>query len=189
MKALWRVLVTIIIFLVIAGIAALLGIYSGTYNIAASVPHLAVTEALLNWTVERSIENHAKSVTVPETVRNVSFKEGFPHYDAMCVYCHGAPGIERSEFGEGLYPLGPPLFQKTLDDEDEDVLSASERFWIVKNGIKMTGMPAFGKTHDDREIWKIVAFLGVLPNLSNSDYLQLRASTSPESHESGESSD
>jgi len=187
MKALWRVLVTIFIFLVIAGIAGLLGIYSGRYNIAASVPHAAVTEALLNWTVERSIENHAGSVTVPEIFSNISFKEGFPPYDAMCIYCHGAPGIGRSEFGEGLYPMGPPLSQKTSDDED--VLSSSELFWVIKNGIKMTGMPAFGKTHDDEEIWKIVAFLGVLPNLSNVDYLQLRTSISSESHEAGEFQD
>jgi hypothetical protein len=183
MKALLRALLTIIISLVIAGILSLLYIYSGAYNIAASVPHAPATEKLLNLIVDSSIENHAKSVSIPNNFKSIDFKEGFPSYDAMCVGCHGAPGIGRSEIGQGLYPMGPSLFKRASGDEDEDVLSPSELFWIVKNGIKMTGMPAFGKTHSDEKIWQIVPFLEALPNLSYYDYVKLRDSASSENHE------
>jgi hypothetical protein len=187
MKSLWRVLITVFVFVVSAGIVTLLYIFSGTYNIAASVPHSAATEKLLDWTLERSIENHSRSVSVPAGFDGIDYEEGFPHYDGMCVDCHGAPGIGRSEFGQGLYPLGPKLSRKVSEADDEDILSPSELFWVVKNGIKMTGMPAFGKTHQDEEIWRIVAFLERLPDLSFSDYIKMQDSGSFEEEDSEES--
>ena len=176
-----------IIALIVIGLLSLLYIYSGVYNIAASVPHSALTRELLELTVERSIEHQAQSVSIPGNFGSIDPKEGFGHYDGMCVDCHGAPGIDRSEFGQGLYPMAPSLFKKTQEDEDEDVLTPSELFWVVKNGIKATGMPAFGKTHDDEKIWSIVAFLGTLPALSPEDYKNLRDAVSPEPAETGQS--
>ena len=77
----------------------------------------------------------------------------------MCVSCHGAPGVDASEAGDGLNPPAPdltlPRVQKRTD---------GELFWLVQNGIRMTGMPAFGTTHKDEEIWKIVAFVRRLPS-------------------------
>ena len=85
----------------------------------------------------------------------------------MCEECHGAPGVERSEMGKGLYPRGPKLLWAAKED------SPSELFWITKNGIKMTGMPAFGPTHSDEEIWAIVAFVKKLPGIDSAFYDEL----------------
>ena len=84
--------------------------------------------------------------------------------------CHGAPGVEESEFGEGLNPPAPdltlPAMQRMRD---------GELFWVVSNGIRMTGMPAFSPTHKEDEIWKIVAFVRHLPEITKEEQQTLKA--------------
>jgi mono/diheme cytochrome c family protein len=82
----------------------------------------------------------------------------------MCATCHGAPGKEPEELARGLNPPAPDLAHSTVD------LSPSEMFLIVKNGIKMTGMPAWGPTHSDSTIWAMVAFLQRLQTLTPETY-------------------
>lgn len=82
-----------------------------------------------------------------------------------CVNCHGAPGVNWQKFSEGLNPDPPDL--KEIAAEREPV----QLFWVVKNGIRMTGMPSFGSIGvDDKEIWSIVAFVKKLPNVSEADF-------------------
>jgi len=83
----------------------------------------------------------------------------------MCFGCHGAPGHELSEIAQGLNPKPPKL-----DAEDVQAGSDAELYWVVKNGLRMTGMPAFGPTHEDKELWSIVAFLRRLPKLKPQEY-------------------
>ena len=90
--------------------------------------------------------------------------DGFRHYREMCVGCHLAPGITSSEIHKGLMPEAP-----VLQDVVEEWTPA-ELFWIIKNGVRMTGMPAWGATHTNKEIWAIVAFLGKLPHLTAEQY-------------------
>lgn len=70
----------------------------------------------------------------------------------MCVVCHGGPGIEPSEIAKGLYPEPPILYKSGM-------LTPGPTFWIIKNGIRMTSMPAMAPTHSDKEIWAMTAFL------------------------------
>jgi mono/diheme cytochrome c family protein len=93
----------------------------------------------------------------------------------MCTGCHLGPGMERSEMSQGLYPPAPELARQS----DR---SAAERFWIIKHGVKLSAMPAWGKTHDDQLIWDMVAFIGTLPKLSPEQYKAAIASA-PEDHE------
>ena len=89
------------------------------------------------------------------------------HSVKACVYCHGAPGKDPTDIGKGLNPEPPYL---------PDVVarwSGGELFWIAKNGIRMTGMPAFGSTHKDEEIWKVVAFIQRLPTVTEEDYAKM----------------
>jgi mono/diheme cytochrome c family protein len=79
--------------------------------------------------------------------------EGFSHYNEMCSTCHGGPGVSPDELAKGLYPR-PPKFYKS-----DDMPDTAEAFWIIKNGIKFTSMPAFGPTHSDQKIWAITDFL------------------------------
>jgi mono/diheme cytochrome c family protein len=81
-----------------------------------------------------------------------------------CVQCHGGPGVEWAKFSEGLNP-GPPDLK-----EEAGGLSPSAVFWVVKNGIRMTGMPSFGEAGvPDDEIWNIAAFVKAIPTVSEAD--------------------
>jgi len=72
--------------------------------------------------------------------------------------------MEKSEIGEGLNPPPPDLAASVSD------LSPQEIFWILKYGIKMTGMPAFGPTHDDEKLWDLTAFVKRLPTMTPDQY-------------------
>jgi mono/diheme cytochrome c family protein len=147
-------------------LAALLFIYSGVYNVAASSPDTGLIAWALKTTQSRSVHRAYESlegkVQIPPLDDPARVRAGFIHYHEMCLTCHGGPGIKASEIGQGLNPFPPELTA-----EAEEPL---ESFWIVKHGIKMTGMPSFGGTHSDDEIWAIVAFLDRLPKLSPEEY-------------------
>jgi cytochrome c len=170
---LWT-LIIIIVFVVVVAIAGYIYVGSGSYNIAATSPHRAFTLFMIDKMTDASIEKHSQGIQVPVQAGLEDTLKGFPHYNDMCIDCHGAPGIGRTEFGEGLYPKGPSLAAHESD------LSPAEMFWIVKNGIKMTGMPAFAPTHSDEQIWNIVAFVRYLPHISYNDYLNIQDTLSSE---------
>ena len=100
-----------------------------------------------------------------------SWNEGLDHYRENCVVCHGAPGVDAGEIGEGLNPPAPDLTLPRIQARTD-----GELFWIVGNGIRTTGMPAFSPTHKPEQIWKIVAFVRHLPELSDAELESLRAS-------------
>lgn len=84
----------------------------------------------------------------------------------MSRLCHSAPGYSRTEIAQGLYPLPPDLTKEEFLKRRNN----AELYWVIKNGIKMTGMPAFGPTHSEEELWGIVVFLKRLPNLKPEEY-------------------
>jgi mono/diheme cytochrome c family protein len=98
---------------------------------------------------------------------------GFSHYRGMCQECHGGPGVDPEDLAKGLNPAPP-----SLNDAAKD-FTASELFWTTKNGIRMTGMPAWAPTHSDEVIWDIVAFLETLPGMSPADYQALTRKIPP----------
>lgn len=144
----------------------LLAVYFGVFNVAADVPHSALVFSAIELVRDRSIAVRAKDVQVPALDDPALLADGAQHYAAMCADCHLAPGVEQSELREGLYPQPPRLSERIG-------AGAAEEFWIIKHGIKMTAMPAWGKTHDDRSIWGIVAFLQKLPRLTPDQYRAL----------------
>lgn len=83
--------------------------------------------------------------------------------------CHGAPGRSSEGFASGLNPSPPYLPTGEVQKE----LTHPELFWVVKNGIKMTGMPAFGGHHDDRALWAIAAFVRKLAEVTPEAYAQM----------------
>lgn len=161
-----KTVLTLAVFLLLLAVAGLAFIYSGVYDVAASTPDSGLIAWALETTQHRSVHRAAEAfeetaqvpdLDDPERVRN-----GFVHYHEMCVTCHGAPGVPISEIGQGLNPYPPELATHFE--------GAGESFWIVKNGIKMTGMPGFGVTHGDEEIWAIVAFMKQMPKMSPQQY-------------------
>jgi mono/diheme cytochrome c family protein len=162
-----KTLRVLVIFLAIL-IAAVLGfIYSGLYDVAASSPDEGLIGWALETTQERSIHRRAEEIQPPPLDDPAMIRTGLIHYHEMCTVCHGAPGIKISETGQGLNPTPPELAGEAGHEE------AGEMFWVVKNGIKMTGMPAFGTTHTDQEIWAIIAFLKRMAGLSPVEYQKM----------------
>jgi mono/diheme cytochrome c family protein len=143
--------------------------YSGAYDIAATTPHTGLVKWVLGATMERSVRSRAASVGEPMPVDSALLVHGFGHYHAMCVDCHGAPGVEKGEYGRGLNPEPPDLAEEAHEWTD------AELFWITKHGIKMTGMPAFGPTHSDEELWAIVAAVRRLEEMTPEEYAAMVA--------------
>lgn len=164
MKILLGVFITLMVILV----ASLIFIYSGWYNVSAMEPEVGIIEWALKTTKNNSIESRTKNIFVPDLNDSIMINEGFEHYNEMCVSCHGAPGKEETELSKGLNPSAPFLVEHAKE------IDPAELFWVTKYGIKMTGMPAWGKTHSDEQIWNIVAFMKKLPEISAEEYERMR---------------
>ncbi|MGO4172976.1 c-type cytochrome [Bosea sp. TAF32] len=151
--------VSAFILLAIAGLAVVFG---GLVNIAAREPHSAPVFFLLQTAMRQSVARQAASVPAPAPSTDMA--RGFRLYDETCVYCHGGPGKDPVDIGKGLNPE-PPFLPDTIQR-----WSAAEIFWIVKNGVRMTGMPAFAESHSDEDLRAVVAFVQKLPGMSAEQY-------------------
>jgi mono/diheme cytochrome c family protein len=168
------------ILLVVAGAAIM--VFTGSYNVAASTPPGKLEQAVARIALDRSIAKRAPEGKSPVTASPEVLRQGLAHYRENCVGCHGAPGVDAAEYGEGLNPPAPDLSLPRIQKRPD-----GELYWIVSNGIRMTGMPAFSPTHKEEEIWQIVAFVRHLPEMSPDEEKALRASTeSSEHHHEGE---
>lgn len=166
------------IIIIILGMGAGLGLmYSGVINVAATNPHSALVDWALSNASDNSIHFHAKGIKAPFVNDAVMVHAGFRHYREMCVHCHLAPGIKSSEIRKGLMPQ-PPKLQEAAEE-----WTPAELFWVIKNGIKMTGMPAWGPTHSDKKIWEIVAFVKQLPKMTTAQYKAMDAASGPDPDE------
>jgi mono/diheme cytochrome c family protein len=158
------------VFLGLVLIAVVVGVivmYTGVINVAATNPHNPITAMVLSTTMDNSVRAHAKGISAPALEDEQMVTEGFGHYREMCVECHLAPGISSSEIRAGLMPT-PPKLQEAVKE-----WQPAELFWVIKNGVKMTGMPAWGPTHSDAKIWSIVAFLEKLPDMTADQYREM----------------
>lgn len=145
-------------------------IYSGLYNVAADRPDSPLTRWLLHSTMERSVRVRAAAVVVPKDLNDpLRVDTGAEHYAEMCAGCHLAPGVETSELREGLNPRPPRLAEVVAG------MDPKELFWIIKHGVRMTAMPAWGLSHGDQSLWDLVAFLRHLPTMTPARYQELTA--------------
>jgi mono/diheme cytochrome c family protein len=158
-----RVLVALIVLLAAAAAGF---VYSGVYDISAATAEPKWRARLFETVKDRSIDRRVADLRtpVPPLSDPKMIRTGLAHFSEMCVVCHGAPGVPKSEAAMGLNPDPPDLAHEGADQPP------ARLFWVLKNGIKMTGMPAFGMTHTDDQIWAIVAFLKQLPQLNPQQY-------------------
>jgi mono/diheme cytochrome c family protein len=154
-----------VILATLAGGAALF-VLSGVYDIGADDHHTRATLAMIERLRDRSIEARLGSVPPRHDATPEMIQAGARRYAALCVGCHLAPGVNKSELRTGLYPHPPNLAQ-------EEVQESRRTFWVIKHGIKMSAMPAWGKTLDDADIWELVAVVQKLPSLSTQEYQEL----------------
>jgi mono/diheme cytochrome c family protein len=165
--------VLLAVLLVLCATGAAVYVFSGAYDVAAVPIQRGFLEQQLARISDKSVARHAAGIQVPPLADPAMQKAGAAHYRDMCVTCHGAPGVKPSEIGAGLNPHPPNLVHSAGD------MAPNEIYWIVKNGVKMTGMPAFGPTHDERELWSMVAFIEQLPKMSPAAYQAAMAAAGP----------
>ena len=146
-------------------IAGWLIVWTGAYNVAAGVGHTGVGRWLLDTALHRSVKVRADEA--PLDIRNADLRSGFSEFQEYCVHCHGAPGVKPHEWTTGMVPNPPELSRAAADWTPQQV------FWIVKHGIKMTGMPAFKDTESDETIRNIAAFVEHMEGMSPQEYAQL----------------
>ncbi|MES3041577.1 MAG: cytochrome c [Pseudomonadota bacterium] len=176
----------ILLGLGVLGVGAGLGfLYSGIYPMGADDEHTKPVYWALETLRERSIAVRSTDIAVPPLDDPQMLLSGGADYNDMCAGCHLKPGVKTSDMAMGLYPR-PPNLAMTASEHGHDggghgdeAASAARQFWVIKHGIKASGMPAWGKTHDDARVWAMVAFLQRLPQLDETQYQILTARVEP----------
>ena len=154
-------------------------LWSGIYNIGADDTHTKPVYSMLQTLRERSITVRADKLRPPNLKDPARIRQGAGNYNAMCTGCHLSPDMAATELSSGLYPSPPNLSKADAGDP-------AHHFWVIKHGIKASGMPAWGKSMNDEYIWNMVAFLQELPKLDAEQYKTLVASSGGHSHGGGE---
>lgn len=153
-------------FALVATSASAAVVLGGMASVAATDGHWAATEWVLHTTMENAVHRAARDITPPEGTDLLDpalAERAFGHYSVACTTCHGAPGVGPSPWMVTNPPS--PLLVETAGRWTD-----GELYWIIKHGIKMTGMPALGPTHADHDLWAIAAFVRQLPTMTPEDY-------------------
>ena len=140
----------------------------GIFNVAASSPHSGLVEWITHETMITSVRRRAQAVALPESISTEQAERGFCAYEAHCVACHGAPAVARAQWVNGLNPQPPYLLDANR------LWKPGELDWIVRNGIKMTGMPAWRESMSDAEIRAVILFLVAMPKMQPQLYARWR---------------
>lgn len=147
-------------------------IESGVFNAGASSPHTKFTEWITHETMIHSVRSHAKGIQAPASFSADQVRRGFCEYEAHCVACHGATAVARQQWVSGMEPAPPYLLDASQHWRPREL------FWIAKNGIKMTGMPAWNNSMSDDELWNVVAFLEAISRMDSQTYNLWRSTRS-----------
>lgn len=151
-------------------------VYTGSYNVAATWDHPPLVRWGLDTAMENSVAAQALEIESPETFSQTMVLAGASRYKAMCQHCHGGPGVEKADWAMGMLPQPPHLPDVVPQWEPREV------FWLVKHGLRLSGMPALGKSHEDAAIWEITAFVMDLPGMTAQDYASIVPAGTEHSH-------
>jgi mono/diheme cytochrome c family protein len=170
-----RLLAAIGVLAIVVAIGAAAYFFGGFYSVAGTQEDPALVKWALVKVRNASIAHHATDKAPGNLGDAATVQAGARQFmERGCVNCHGAPGAEWAKFSEGMHPDPPDLKEDVANDPPEQI------FWVVKNGINMTGMPSFGSIGvGDDDIWKIVAFIKQLPHVSEADYKSWTAGSAP----------
>jgi mono/diheme cytochrome c family protein len=149
---------------ILGALTAAAVVYGGLYDISATDQHLAPTYKMLDVAMRRSVQQRADEIALPPLEGPATIGRGLALFRQHCVQCHGAPGVAPEPFALGLTPAAANLVHTGR------TWTPAEIYWVVKNGLKMTGMPAWEYRMPERDLWAVVAFVRTLPSLSPQQY-------------------
>jgi len=163
----------------VAGVAALAAagavavVFGGLYDVSATGPHTQPVHAMLETAMQRSVRLRARGIQAPALADEALVRRGAACFRAKCVQCHGAPGVAPADFGQAMQPLPGPLVDAAARWQPHEL------YWLVRHGIKMSGMPAWDGRLPEQDLWAVVAFLGRLPDLTPQAYAAMDAAGAP----------
>jgi mono/diheme cytochrome c family protein len=153
----------------LAALGAWLVLESGWYHIGANNQHWQPVHTVLEQGMRESVRHYARGVAVPRLDQPARVGRGAAVYRDNCMQCHGAPGVAQADFGKAMQPVPGPLVDASQRWQPREL------YWITRNGIKLSGMPAWEFHLEDDDIWSVVRFLEELPKLSAPAYAALAA--------------
>jgi mono/diheme cytochrome c family protein len=165
-----RILGKLLLLPALGALGAGIILSAGLVDFSASKPPGRLEERVATFALNRSIARHAPKAANPLAGSPAAAAAGLALFRTHCVACHGAPGADPTEGGASLNPPAPGLTLARVQARSDGELQ-----WIVSNGIRMTGMPAFGASRSEEEVWQLVAALRRLPRLTPEDRRILRA--------------
>ena len=159
--------------LILIGLAALLfgGFFAiqaatGRMDVAATGEHGPMSSRILQGTREAAVQRGARQIDgqLPDLNDPDALLEAVAGFEDMCAACHTPPGGSPTALARGLNPQATDLAWAGANR------SPAELFWVTRNGIRMTGMPAWGPTHSDAELWPLVALITRFPEFTDTEY-------------------
>jgi mono/diheme cytochrome c family protein len=163
-----KIALTIIACIAVLVVGTVGFIYSGLYDVSALHPDNAIVAWALHTTSDHSVASRLGGIAEPPDLDNSeTIQSGAKFFGNHCVICHGGPGLLPTDVAQGLNPSPPNLFSPKREND------TVEMFYFITNGIKMTGMPAFGKTLSDSQVWTLATFLHKTPGISGKDFAAL----------------
>jgi cytochrome c553 len=167
-----RWIVRIVVVLALTAIGASLVVVSGVIPIAASAGHWPITEWMLHLAMRRSVATHSLAIEARPLDDPALVLKGATHYHSVCGSCHGNPEHQRPVIAQAMLP-------PAVDLDEVVEWKTEELFYVVKHGVKFTGMPAWPAQQRDDEVWAVVAFLRRLPALDAEEYRRLALGEAP----------
>ncbi len=165
----WTVIATLLVAGFLAGAGALAFVFSGIYPIAASRPHTLFSRLLLTTMMVHAVKRNAAGIRAPRLDDPELIRRGILQYHTDCEICHGAPGVAAAQLGRGINPDPPRLVKVAAKWSDGEI------YWIVRNGMKMSGMPSMGAGKSERDLWALVAFVRRMAWLAPAEYARMLA--------------
>jgi mono/diheme cytochrome c family protein len=171
-----KLLVAILaVAIVAAAAAAIVALRSGIS--ARTAP--TATEAMIATAARRfAIPVSARQMRNPIPLTSAAIAEGRDHFADHCATCHANDGSGKTDIGTSLYPAAPDMRRARTQE-----LSDGELFYIIKNGVRLTGMPAWGDERDDADNWKLVHFIRHLPKITPQELDEMRKMNPVSPHE------
>ena len=168
MKAWWLAVKVLLAVLLLAMAGGMAVIYTGAYPVGADQEHWPLTDRLLETARERAVMRAARAVDVQlPRLDEDALLAAVAGYEDMCAACHAPPGHSLTALARGLNPPAPDLAIAARER------TAAEVYWVTRHGIRMTGMPAWGVTHSDDELWPLVALIMQFAEMGPDEYARL----------------
>lgn len=164
LKTIWHLLAMV-------GMVSLISVvWLWTSGIGTRTPPGAIETAVSRTARSAMIPEGARELPNPEPATSENIRSGLEHWADHCASCHANDGSGNTELGRGLYPPAPDMRLAATQN-----LSDGELFYIIENGVKLTGMPAWGTgtAEGQRDSWHLVQFIRRLPTLSEAEIAEM----------------